>query len=145
MVTSKSFSLGILLFFMLTGLNAQTKKAQKVLAAEAFRFEAMTRADTASLRPMLAEELVYIHSNAMQENKSEHLAAIASRKLVYEKMDREKANVRFYGKTALVNGELVVSGILKGNPFELRLLYLAVYRKKRNVWILINWQSTKKV
>jgi len=143
MVTPKSFSLGILLFFVLSTLNAQTSKAQKVLAVEALRFEAMTRADTAALRPMLAEELVYVHSNALQENKSEHLSAIASRKLVYEKMDREKASVRFYGKTALVNGVVVVRGILKGNPFEIRLLYLAVYRKKRDSWMLINWQSTK--
>jgi len=145
MVTSKSFSLGIFLFFVLSTLNAQTSKAQKVLAAEALRFEAMTRADTAALRPMLADELVYIHSNAMQENKSEHLSAIASKKLVYEKMDREKANVRFYGKIALVNGVVLVRGILKGNPFELRLLYLTVYRKKRDSWRLINWQSTKLV
>ncbi|MBC7777794.1 MAG: nuclear transport factor 2 family protein [Phycisphaerae bacterium] len=143
MVTPKSLPLGILLFFVLSMLNAQPHKAQKVLAEEARRFEAMTRADTSTLRPMLADELVYVHSNALKENKLEHLAAIASRKLVYEKMERQEASVRFYGKTALVNGVVKVRGILNGNAFDLRLLYLAVYRKKRDNWVLTRWQSTK--
>ncbi len=145
MVTSKKLPLGILLLFALSVLSAQSKNTLKVLDNEAQRFAAMMRADTFALRPMLADELVYLHSNALKENKSEHLAAIASKKLVYEKMDREEASVRIYGKTALVNGTVKVRGILKGNAFELRLLYLAVYRKKKGAWVLINWQSTSKV
>jgi hypothetical protein len=105
----------------------------------------MTRADTTTLRLLLADELIYIHSNALKENKQEHLAAIASKKLVYEKMERELATVRFYGKTALVNGIIKVRGILNKNTFEVRLQYLAVYRKKRGVWQMVNWQSTKVV
>ena len=126
-------------------LHAQSKNAEKVLDNETRRFDAMTRADTTTLRLLLADELVYIHSNALKENKQEHLTAIASRKLVYEKMDREVASVRFYGKTALVNGIIKVRGILNNSSFEVRLLYLAVYRKKKGVWQMVNWQSTKLV
>jgi hypothetical protein len=124
-------------------LSAQSKNAQKVLDNETRRFEAMTRADTTTLKLLLADELVYIHSNALKENKQEHLAAISSKKLVYEKMDREVATVRFYGKTALVNGTIRVRGILNNSSFEVRLLYLAVYRKKHGVWQMVHWQSTK--
>ncbi len=145
MVTSKSFSVGILLLFVLSALNAQTRNAQKVLAAEARRFETMIRADTGSLRHLLADELVYVHSNALKENKLEHLAAIASRKLVYEKMERQEASVRFYGKIALVNGVVNVRAILNGNAVDLRLLYLAVYRKNGGSWVLVSWQSTKSI
>jgi len=145
MVTFTRFTLGILLLFSSSVLNAQSKSTQKVLETETQRFAAMMRADTLALRPMLAEELVYVHSNALKENKSEHLAAIASKKLVYEKMDREEASVRFYGKTALVNGIVKVKGTIKGNAFEVRLFYLAVYRKKKGAWVMINWQSTSKV
>ena len=143
MVTSKSLVLGILLFFLFPVLHAQSQQAQKVLATESRRFEAMTKADTVALRTMLAEELVYIHSNALKENKLQHLAAIASGKLVYQKMERLEAHVRFYGKTALVNGLVKVQGVLNGNAFEIRLLYLAVYRKKQGNWLLVHWQSTK--
>ena len=143
MVTSKSFSLGFLLLFVLPVLHAKSNLAENVLAIEAKRFEAMIDADTTVLQSMLAEELVYVHSNALKETKSAHLASIASRKLVYEKMEREAANVRFYGKTALVNGIVKVHGILNGNAFDVRLLYSAVYRKKGRSWVLVNWQSTK--
>ena len=103
----------------------------------------MMHKDTVSLRDMLAEDLVYMHSNALTENKTEHLSAIASGRLVYEKMTREQARVRRYGKTALSNGIVNVRGLLKGNTFELRLAYTAVYRKKGGKWLLVNWQSTK--
>ena len=143
MVTSKKISLGIVLLFALFTLHAQSKNSLKVLASETRRFEAMTQADTTALRPMLADELIYVHSNALKESKLEHLSAIASRKLVYEKMEREEAKVRFYGKTALVNGIVKVRGVLNNNSFEIRLLYSAVYRKKHGIWKLVNWQSTK--
>ena len=143
MVTSQKLSLAFFLFLLLGGLNAQAQDSQTILASEARRFEAMTQADTARLRPMLADDLVYVHSNAMKENKAEHLSAIASRKLVYKKMERQDAAVRFYGKTALVNGTIKVQGILNNNAFEVNLIYLAVYRKKRGIWQLVNWQSTK--
>ena len=135
--------LALLLFVLPHIAFIQSKADQSVLDAEQRRFEAMMRKDTVSLRDMLAEDLVYMHSNALTENKKEHISAIASGRLVYEKMTREQARVRRYGKTALSNGIVNVRGILKGTTFELRLAYTAVYRKKGGKWLLVNWQSTK--
>lgn len=140
------FRCGVLLLgFLLPalGLQAQSKVDLKVLQAELSRFEAMVAADTHVLSPMLSKRLHYVHSNALRENKPEHLNAIATQKLVYQSMERESATVRRYGRTALVNGIVRVQGILAGNAFEVRLLYLAVYRKKRGHWRLLNWQSTR--
>lgn len=103
----------------------------------------MTRADTTALSPMLSGKLHYVHSNALRENKTEHLEAISTKKLVYQNMERESASVRHYGRTAIVNGVVRVTGKLSGNAFEVRLLYMAVYRKKRGQWRLLNWQSTR--
>ena len=135
--------LALLLFVLPQIAFAQSKSDQSVLDAEQRRFEAMMHKDTVALRDMLAEDLVYMHSNALTENKKEHLSAIASGRLVYEKMTREQARVRRYGKTALSNGIVNVKGIVKGATFELRLAYTAVYRKKGGKWRLVNWQSTK--
>lgn len=137
------FFVSFCFIFLVYKLDAQSRKAMSVLSAEMNRFEAMTLADTTALNSMLADDLWYVHSNALTETKQAHLSAIASRKLVYEKMERESASVRTYGKTALVNGKLAVRGKLNGNPFELRLFYSAVYRKKHHIWKLVNWQSTK--
>ncbi|MFN0216907.1 MAG: nuclear transport factor 2 family protein [Saprospiraceae bacterium] len=145
MIRSKSIAIVFLLFWVLPPLWAQSRQAQKVLDVEFRRFEAMTKADTAMLRDMLSEDLVYVHSNALKESKAEHIAHISMGKLVYKKIDRQEAKLRFYGKTALVNGIVNVQGILNGNAFEIRLLYSAVYRKKGKRWLLVNWQSTKAI
>ena len=132
----------LLLLLPFAGL-AQSKTERQILAVEQLRFEAMMRRDTVALRPMLADDLVYIHSNALQESKSTHISAISSGRLVYQSMVRETARVRRFGQLALINGVLQVKGILNTNPFEVRLAYTAVYRRGHGQWQLINWQSTR--
>lgn len=122
---------------------AQSKCDRKILDTEQRRFEAMMHKDTALLRDLLADDLVYVHSNALTENKKEHISAISGGRLVYEKMTREQVKVRRYGKTALTNGIVQVRVILNQNPLEMRLAYTAVYRKKGGTWQLANWQSTR--
>ncbi len=123
---------------------AQSKTERQILAAEQHRFEAMVRRDTVALRPMLADDLIYIHSNALQENRLTHISAISTGRLAYNSMVRETARVRRYGKKmALTNGVVQVKGIINANPFEVRLAYTAVYRRTHGNWQLVNWQSTK--
>jgi ketosteroid isomerase-like protein len=138
-----SIYLLFLLGFLQTTSFGQSQSGSAVLKFETQRFEAMTRADTSTLRRMLSDDLLYVHSNALTEKKQDHLNAIASKKLVYKSMEREQARVRMYGKTALVNGTVAVQGVLLGNDFAIRLLYTAVYRKNGKQWQLVNWQSTK--
>lgn len=123
--------------------TAQSGADQQILDTEQRRFDTMVRKDTAALRDLLSDDLVYIHSNTMTESKSAHLTSIGSGKIVYEKMTREQAKVRRYGKTALSNGVVQVKVSLDGKPVELRLMYTATYLKKRGAWRLVNWQSTR--
>lgn len=143
MVTLKRLFPLLLLFLLSFSLSAQNKTSDAVLAQEQKRFDAMIQGDTLALRAMLADDMIYMHSNALQENKMEHLKAIGAHKLVYQKLQREQASVRLYGKTALVNGHVNAAGILNGNPFDIKLIYTAVYCKKHGRWLLANWQSTR--
>ncbi len=122
---------------------AQSKTDRLILATEQQRFASMVSRDTVALRPLLADDLVYIHSNALQETKAAHLSAIATGRLVYASMLRETAQVRRYGKMALTNGIVRVTGVVNDTSFDVRLLYTAVYRRVRGQWQLVNWQSTR--
>lgn len=137
------FLLCLVAFFPSLPLSAQSKSERLVLDTELRRFDAMMARDTNILKHFLSEDLLYLHSNAMQENKQQHLIAIATGRMVYQKMARESVRVRRYGKTALTNGTLLVSGIVNGNPFDIKLLYTAVYRKQKKTWRMANWQSTR--
>lgn len=122
---------------------AQTSAQAKILQAETRRFEAMVQRDTATLQKIISDDLIYLHSNNLKENKQEHISNIGAGKLVYQKMIREDANIRRYGKTAINNGKVHVTGILNAAPFEVLLSYTAVYHKRKHIWQLVSWQSTR--
>lgn len=130
------------LLFIVFSASAQ-RSAAGIRADEQHRFEAMTHRDTAALRHLLHERLVYIHSNALTETKEQHLTSIGEGKIVYENMIAQDVRVRRFGKTALTNGTLQVKGMLGASAFDLRLAYTAVYRKQHGTWRLLNWQSTR--
>ncbi len=138
----RSFLCLYLFLIPLLGLS-QSKSDLKIFAVEQFRFTTMIAKDTVALRDLLADDLVYIHSNALTEDKQTHISAISTGRLVYERMNRESVTVRRTGKFALTNGIIQVNGTLAGTPFAVRLRYTAVYHKQHGKWRLRNWQSTK--
>ncbi len=124
--------------------TAQGHRAEQVLNSELARFRLMTSRDTVQLRDYLSEDLVYVHSNSLRENAVEHVRAISTGKIVYQRMDRKRADVRLYGRTAVVNGEIQVTGLLNNSPFDVFMLYTAIYRKNKGKWQLISWQTTRR-
>lgn len=137
----RTFLIALALFPLLP-LYAQ-RGTHDILADEQKRFAAMTQRDTARLRQMLHERLVYIHSNALTEDREQHLSAIGTGKIVYQRMTAQGVRVRRFGKMALTQGTLDVQGMLNEKTFDLKLAYTAVYRKQRGTWCLLNWQSTR--
>ena len=122
---------------------AQSGSTEKMLATELYRFEAMVKKDTLALQQLLADDLIYIHSNGLKEDKKEHISAIASGKIVYEQMTRENVKVRRYGKIAVVTGNVRVKGLLQKTGFDINLAYSAIYKSEKRHWRLVNWQSTR--
>ncbi|MBK6930797.1 MAG: nuclear transport factor 2 family protein [Saprospirales bacterium] len=134
----------ILIFGGSGWMPAQSGAEKKSSKPELNRFDAMVRRDTAKLRAMLDDGLYYVHSNGLIESKRQHISAISAGSLIYMSIDRgPQATVRRYRKIALVNGQVRVSGVLQGGPFSVTLNYTAVYRKRKQQWLLLNWQSTR--
>lgn len=139
-------NLVFILFLLLLNAPAFAQKeaiTKEILTVQQARFNAMTGKDTLALHDLLTDDLLYIHSNAMIENKSQHLYAISSGKIIYEKLNPIITKVRHYGKIAIADGTVDLKGQLKGQSFEMVLVYTAVYKKFKNKWRLASWQSTK--
>ncbi|MCC6724328.1 MAG: nuclear transport factor 2 family protein [Saprospiraceae bacterium] len=115
----------------------------KIEAVERQRFTAMTTKDTSLLRNLLADDLTYLHSNGILENKAQHLANIGTGKMVYKTMEPSEMKVRINGRTAIVNGQVHVTGFLGEKPFDIQLRYTDVYFKQKGKWRLAAWQSLK--
>lgn len=130
--------------FALFFINQANVQAQiHVFEPELQRFELMCKSDTLLLSGMLSDELLYIHSNTLSETKKTHLLNIGSKKLHYKKIKVEEADFKKYGKMVLTNGIIRVLGTLNNTAFDVRLMYTAIYKKKRGKWQLLRWQSTK--
>jgi hypothetical protein len=115
----------------------------EVIAADDRRFQAMMKQDWAALDASLADDLVYVHSSARVESKSEHVANLKAGKPNYRGASPRERKVRMKGDIGIVNGisDMHVENAGKDNRFTIR--YLAVYAKSAGRWQMTAWQSTK--
>ena len=115
-----------------------------VLQAEQTRFAAMTSIDTTTLRSGLHPDLLYLHSNGLEESADDLVASVASGKIDYQSFEPlQNPHVQIFGKTALVDGLVKVTGLYQGDAFVVDLRYTSVYQKVNDRWQLIRWQSGK--
>ena len=130
-------------------LIGQAALAQNIKAdietLERKRFAAQVSKDFDFLEKIFADDLLYTHSSGKQDNKTTYIASIKEGKSVYNKIDVETISVRDYGKTAVVNGRVMIEqNPIDGKPNLLHLNYIAVYTKNgKKGWQLNTWQSSK--
>jgi ketosteroid isomerase-like protein len=114
-----------------------------VLRADDRRFEAMRKQDWGALDASLADDLVYVHSTARVESKTEHVGNLRAGKPNYRGIAPRDRKARVVGGVGIVNGvsEMHVESAGKEQRFTVR--YLAVYAKSGDGWRMTAWQSTK--
>ena len=139
----KQFLFIFCIFFSFSVMYGQKEGERKLIALEKQRFLAMTQKDTLFLQKVLADDLIYTHSNALIETKKDFLTSIQIGKIIYKSLESEEIKVRIYEKTAIINGLVHVVGALNGKEFDIHLRYVDVYHKNKMGWQLVAWQSVK--
>jgi len=114
-----------------------------VARAERRRFEAQVTRDTAALRSLLDDDLVYIHSNALTENKAHFIETVATGRIVYDSLVPGGMTHRIYGSTAVGTGRVRAVVRLNGQNVAVDLLFTTVLLKRNGRWRLASWQSTR--
>lgn len=119
--------------------------AQRSIAeSEDMRFKAQVSKDTLALEKLLGDDLVYTHSNALTESKSDFIKSVRTGHITYQAIQPGGVrSIRQYGKTGISNGVVNVTGLIGGGQFQMQLRYTAVYVKQKGAWRLVSWQSTK--
>ena len=111
-----------------------------VLAAMDAYKNAMIHKDAAVLQKLLSEDLTYIHSAGQHETKADVLKGITSGKTIIERIDFSETAVRFYGKTALVQGRV---DLYHSATNIVHMNVLHVWVKGPQGWQLVARQATK--
>ena len=131
-------------FRMITSLFGQSS-AQEVLKIEKQRFTAMVNNDTSYLNRILADSLLYIHTDGNVDSKQSLLNALANGDLDYKQMELKEVTYKVYDKTIILSGTMNVIVFSKkaGKTLDLNIRYLDVYQYNYSGWQLIAWQSSK--
>ena len=137
----RPFTTSLLLAFLVA---ACTPPGTQVRLAEQTRFRATVARDTAALRAGLHPDLLYIHSNGLEESARDFVASVASGRIRYERFEPlQPVRIQPFGKTALADGAVRVHGRYEGTPFSVDLRYTSTYVRQGAQWRLVRWQSLK--
>jgi hypothetical protein len=124
-------------------VSAQSSQEQAVLDLSKKKFEWLIHGRADSLREVLDERMMFIHSSGWSQSKQEVMEDMTSGSLVYKKVDIKEAGVRLYDKTAVVVGSGRFSGEREGNPFDIDLRYTEVYVLKDKKWHLVSRHANR--
>lgn len=103
---------------------------------------AVLKNDRAVLQQLLADNIVYSHSNGLADDKAKAIAGIEqTRYTQYEFKPGQTFQV--HGNTVLVRGPLVITGSPNGKQQTLSLSVLSVWVKSGKGWQLVARQSTR--
>lgn len=116
---------------------------EELARVERTRFTAQVERDTAALRNVLGEDLVYIHSNGLIEGKAHFIESVVTGRIAYDSVVPLEMEHRVDGATAIGNGRVRVQVRLAGQLARAELLFSTVHIRRQGRWRLVNWQSTR--
>jgi hypothetical protein len=125
------------------GCSSYSAPLADIESVERARFAAMTHQDIKALQPMLADDLIYCHSNGRCENKAQLLESIRSGRIRYRAVDILSLQPRTAAGAVIVNGSIAVDGAMDGLPVKMQLVYMGVYVRRDGQWRLAAWQAAR--
>jgi ketosteroid isomerase-like protein len=111
--------------------------------AEDTRYAAQTTNDFAAMDKLFGDDLVYIHSSAVVDDKASYIDSMRSGNVKYRVMRRSEVKVRTYGCLAIINGNADFDVTVKGQDLSVQLRFTTVWAKRPSGLQFISWQATR--
>ena len=120
-----------------------SENSKKVIELDKERMDAMAAKDVARLKALIADDLVYTHTNGKKDNNYSRVSAMLSCATAYRQFDVRMTDTRDFGDAVILIGEadMMVSSFGQRAAFEVR--FTAVYARHNDNWQMAVWQSTK--
>ena len=117
--------------------------ADEAQAAEDARYAAQMGDDFATLQKLLGEDLVYIHSSAVVDNKASYIESMKSGTVKYRVMRRSDVTVRTYGCIAILSGLGNFDVTVKGQDMAVEIRFHSIWAKRDRGLEFISWEATR--
>ena len=137
-------SLLLAFIFTLTCSAADNPELARVTAADDARVAAMLAPTREKLEAVLSPDLRYAHSNGQVDSKDALIASLTDGSATYSKYAYQDRTFTFPAPgLALMTGRFDVNAVVKGNPAESTISFLAVWHLEKGEWKFLAWQSCK--
>ena len=104
---------------------------------------AMIAKDKSTLEKLTAEELSFGHSTGVVENRSEFIQNVLSGPTTFYKIDISNQNINPADNIAIVRNISTISGSTKGQPLDIKIGVLMIWKKDKGNWKLLARQGFK--
>jgi ketosteroid isomerase-like protein len=118
---------------------------QMIIALDRKRMQAMADKDIATLRTVLADDLIYTHSSARLDSKQSLIGAMESGATVYTAVEPSDVKSQDLGDAVVLTGVAAISVMSNGKPNSFRVRFTDVYTRRDGKWQMVTWQSTRLV
>jgi ketosteroid isomerase-like protein len=126
----------LLLFFAACLAWAASPADEQAVRAALQEFNEAARAgNRATLERLLHPDLVYVHSNARVEDRAEALKALLESKPNFVLGD--KVDVKIYGNTAVLHGQMVANLMQDGAPAKIPMDFIQVWVRNGKNWQMV--------
>ena len=116
---------------------------QKIIDLDRKRMTAMAQKDLATLRAVLADDLVYTHSSARLDTKQSLIGAMESGATVYTAVEPSDVKAQDCGDAVILTGVARVGVTSGGKPNSFSVRFTDVYANRGGEWRMVAWQSTR--
>lgn len=117
--------------------------AQTIIDLDRKRMEAMANKDVATLKEVLADELIYCHSSARLDTKQSLIGNMESGATVYTSVVPSEVKAQDCGDAVVLTGIAQIKVTSNGTPNAFGVRFTDVYARRNGKWQMIAWQSTR--
>ncbi len=133
----------IFLFALIAAAPARAAISDDIKATEDERIAAYLSGNVAPLQKIFADEMEYVHSSGISDNKAKVIESFTSGDLKIIKFDREGEKIQQVGNVVIASGIGHVELTMKGKAAKFALRYSVVYAKHAGVWQIFFYQGTR--
>lgn len=117
--------------------------AEEVHAAEMQRYKAQMNDDYKAMDRIIGDDLVYIHTSSLVDNKSSYISSLRSGTVKYKKMRMIDHQVRIFDCLAVMTGTASFDVNVKGEDLTVNLRFTEAWARRNGKLEFVSWQSTR--
>jgi ketosteroid isomerase-like protein len=115
---------------------------EQIKRCEDERFAAVLAGDVDALAPLLHDDLRYVHSSGVTQDRAAYLAELSKGVWKYREVKRSNEKISIHSDVAIVTNQLDLSVVHLGNEQKVHSSALSIWVLLSNEWQLFAVQST---